>query len=77
MIRLILWLLTTLTIVAGIGGWQIADAQTVDAATIFPSKPVRLLIPAPPGTSVGIGAPVLVEAEVALAPADGQERQTQ
>ena len=76
MIRLILWLLTTLTIIAGIGGWQIADAQTVDAAAIFPSKAVRSPIPTPPGSSVGIGAPVLVEAEVALAPADGQERQT-
>jgi len=29
MIRLSLWLLTTLTIIAGLGGVQIADAQTV------------------------------------------------
>ena len=62
MIRLSLWLLTTLTIIAGLGGWHIADAQTVGTATTFPSKPVRLLIPTPPGSSVDIGARVLAEA---------------
>jgi len=62
MIRLSLWLLTTLTIIAGLGGWHIADAQTVGTAPTFPSKPVRLLIPTPPGSSVDIGARVLAEA---------------
>jgi len=41
MIRLSLWLLTTLTIITGLGGWQIADAQA-DGMEILRGPPDRL-----------------------------------
>ena len=41
MIRLSLWLLTTLTFIAGLGGWQIASAQTV-GMEILGGPPDRL-----------------------------------